>query len=118
MKESLILNKSFSFAVKAVNVYKAIVNDKKEFVLSKQFLRAATSVGANIEEANGAISNPDFKNKISIAYKEARETLYWLKLLQATDYINKKDFDELAADCDELCRLLRASINTMLNKEK
>ncbi|MGZ5304595.1 MAG: four helix bundle protein, partial [Bacteroidia bacterium] len=78
----------------------------------------ATSIGANIEEANGAISNADFKNKISIAYKETRETLYWLKLLNATDYINKENFEDIAADCDDLCRLLRASINTMISKEK
>ena len=118
MKESLILNKSFAFAIKAVNAYKTITAEKKEFVLSKQFMRSATSIGANIEEANGAVSNPDFKNKLSIAYKEARETLYWLKLLHATDYISQETFENLAADCDELCRMLRASINTMINKEK
>jgi four helix bundle protein len=77
MKEdNVIQRKSFEFAIRAVKAYKYIVENKKEFVLSKQFLRSATSIGANVEEAIGAQSKPDFISKLSIAYKEAHETNY------------------------------------------
>ena len=74
MKENILLDKSFAFAVRTVKAYKFLVEDKKEFVLSKQFLRSGTSIGANAEEAVGGQSKADFVSKISIAYKEARET--------------------------------------------
>lgn len=74
MKENILLDKSFAFAVRTVKAYKYLVEEKKEFVLSKQFLRSGTSIGANVEEAIGGQSRPDFISKLSIAYKEARET--------------------------------------------
>ena len=83
MKEdNLIQQKSFAFALRTVHLYRYLTNEKKEFVLAKQVLRSGTSVGANIEEAIGAQSQKDFLSKISIAYKEARETKYWLNLLK------------------------------------
>ena len=86
MKENIVKTKSFDFALKSINLYKKLIA-KNEFVLSKQFLRSATSIGANIEEANAGYSKKDFSAKMSIASKEARETLYWLKLLEAGNFI-------------------------------
>ena len=82
MKENIIQQKSFQFAVRIINLYKYLTNDKKEFVLSKQILRSGTSIGANINEALAAESKKDFVHKLSIAVKEARETYYWLNLLK------------------------------------
>lgn len=93
MKEIIIKNKSFEFAVRIINLYKFLIDTKKEYVLSKQILRSGTSIGANVEEAIGGVSKSDFKNKLSIAYKEARETHYWLRLLQRTNYIDNKVFE-------------------------
>ena len=84
MKENVVLDKSFAFAVRTVNAYKFLVEEKREFIMSKQFLRSGTSIGANAEEAVGGQSAPDFISKMNIAYKEARETKYWIRLLQAT----------------------------------
>jgi four helix bundle protein len=111
-KESIVREKAFVFAIRIVKLYKFLSTEKKEFVLSKQILRSGTSIGANIEEADGAISKKEFSNKISIAYKEARETSYWLRLLEATDFIEKRLFESLETDCEELCKLLFAIIRT------
>ena len=85
-KENIIQQKSFAFALRIVHLYRYLTNEKKEFVLAKQALRSGTSIGANIEEAIGAQSEKDFLSKLSIAYKEARETKYWLNLLKASQY--------------------------------
>jgi len=85
MKENIIQDKSFLFAVRIINLYKYLTTTKKEFVLSKQILRCGTSIGANIEESIGGRSDKEFLFKLEISYKEARETIYWLKLLKATD---------------------------------
>jgi len=79
MKENVLLEKTFAFAIRTVNAYKFLVEEKKESVMSKQFLRCGTSIGANAEEAVGGQSRPDFVSKLSIAYKEARETKYWIR---------------------------------------
>jgi four helix bundle protein len=84
MKEIIIRKKSFDFAVRIINLYQYLVKQKNSYELAKQILRSGTSIGANIEEATGGVSKADFKNKLSISYKEARETLYWLKLLHKT----------------------------------
>jgi four helix bundle protein len=89
-----------------VNLYKFLTTEKKEYVLSKQLLRSGTSVGANIEESIGGQSEKDFISKISIAYKEARESMYWLKLLQATDYLSEEQADSLLKDAEELCKII------------
>ena len=87
MKENIIQIKSYAFAVRIVKVYKYLCEEKKEYVLSKQLLRSGTSIGANIEEAIGGQTDKDFFAKLTIAYKEARETHYWIRLLTDTDYI-------------------------------
>ncbi|MCO6498914.1 MAG: four helix bundle protein, partial [Vicingus serpentipes] len=76
------------------------------FVLSKQILRSGTSIGANIEESIGGASDKDFLHKLTISYKEARETIYWLKLLHATHYISEKEFNSLHNDAEEICKIL------------
>ena len=84
--DNVIQEKSFAFAIRIVNAYKYLKFEKQEFVLSKQMLRSGTSIGANVEEAIGGQSKADFISKLSIAYKEARETLYWLRLLNDSGY--------------------------------
>ncbi|MCO5250010.1 MAG: four helix bundle protein [Candidatus Kapabacteria bacterium] len=103
---NIIQDKSFAFAIRIVNLYKYLLAEKKEFVLSKQLLRSGTSIGANVEEAIGGQSKKDFIAKISIAYKEARETMYWLKLLKATQYLEEKEADSILHDVEELCKIL------------
>ena len=95
MKENIIQIKSYAFAVRIVKVYKYLCEDKKEYVLSKQLLRSGTSIAANIEEAIGGQTNKDFFAKLTITYKEARETHYWIRLLTDTDYISKKENESL-----------------------
>lgn len=106
MKENIIQKKSFEFAIRVVNAFKYLQSEKKEFVLSKQFLRSGTSIGANVEEAIGGQSKKDFIAKISIAYKEARETNYWVKLLKATQYLEEKEADSIVIDIEELSKIL------------
>lgn len=103
---NVVQQKSFAFSIRIVAVYKHLTSEKKEFVLSKQLLRSGTSIGANIEESIGGQSDKDFLSKISIAYKEARETVYWLKLLQATDYLSEQEAFSLLQDAEELCKIL------------
>ena len=104
--ENIIQQKSFAFSIRIINAYKYLVKEKQEFVLSKQMLRSGTSIGANIEESIGGQSTKDFINKISIAYKEARETIYWIRLLSATEYLNKEMSESLLTDAEELCRII------------
>jgi four helix bundle protein len=105
-KKNPIREKSFSFAVRIVKRYKYLVEQKKEYTLYNQILRSGTSVGANIEEALGGYTKKDFRAKISISYKEIRETKYWLRLLKETDYINSEQFESLHSDADELAKML------------
>jgi four helix bundle protein len=106
MKEIIIKEKSFEFAVRIINLYKYLAETKKEYIISKQILRSGTSIGANVEEAIGGVSRPDFKNKLSTAYKEARETHYWLRLLERTKYIDRKMFVSFESDCTEILKIL------------
>lgn len=105
-KDNIIQQKSFAFAIRIVNLYKYLSNEKKEFVLSKQLLRSGTSIGANIEESIGGQSEKDFLSKISIAYKETRESIYWLKLLQETDYLSEEQASSLLNDAEEICKII------------
>jgi four helix bundle protein len=104
--DNIIQQKSFAFAIRIVDLYKYPTNEKKEFVLSKQLLRSGTSIGANIEESIGGQSAKDFLSKISIAYKEARESIYWLKLMQSTDYLSQEQADSLLFDAEEICKII------------
>ncbi len=106
--ENIIQTKSYAFAVRIVKLYQHLSVEKKEYILSKQVLRSGTSVGANVEEAIGGQSRADFVSKLSIAYKEAREASYWLRLLKDTDYLTSPQFDSLHADAEELCRIIAA----------
>ncbi|PIW98490.1 MAG: four helix bundle protein [Ignavibacteria bacterium CG_4_8_14_3_um_filter_37_9] len=117
MKEQNVLNeKSYQFAIRIVKLYQFLKEEKKEFTLSKQILRAGTSIGANVEEATGAQSEKDFYSKVNIAYKEARETHYWLRLLYDTNYIDEKQFNSIIIDCDELLKISGTIIKTMKSK--
>ena len=104
--DNVIRDKSFAFAIRIVNAYKYLRSEKNEFVLSKQLLRSGTSIGANVEEAIGGQSPADFLHKLSISYKKARETLYWLKLLQATNYLTEKLAQSLLNDCTQICKII------------
>jgi four helix bundle protein len=106
--ENVIQEKSFAFAVRIVRLYKYLIEDKREFVLSKQLLRSGTSIGANVEESIGGQTDKDFFTKVAIAYKEARETRYWLRLLQATDYLSETQTASMLTDIEEICRILSA----------
>jgi len=106
MKDNILLDKSFAFAVRVVNAYKFLLKERKEFVLSKQFLRSGTSIGANAEEAVGGQSRNDFASKLAIAYKEARETKYWIRLLHATGYLDEEQSESLLRDTEELLRII------------
>jgi four helix bundle protein len=108
----ILLAKSYDFAIKVVNINKFLTSRRKEFVLSKQLLKAGTSIGANITEAQGGISRADFSAKLSIAYKEALESKYWLRLLKDTGYIENKTYEVLLSDADELSRMLFSAIKT------
>ena len=105
-QNNIIQEKSFTFAVRIVNLYKYLCEEKKEFILSKQVLRSGTSIGANIEESIGGQSDKDFFMKLTIAYKEARETVYWLKLLLATDYLNQEQAESLLKDAEDICKII------------
>lgn len=103
--------KSYNFALRIINLYKYLC-DKNEYVLSKQILRSGTSIGANITEAEYAITKKEFVSKMQIALKEAAETEYWLKLLCKSQYITNEQFISIHSDCEELIKLLIAVIKT------
>lgn len=116
MKENPVVEKSFEFAIRIVKLYKYLMEEKREYTLSKQILRSGTSIGANIEEAMGGYTAKDFRHKLSISYKEVREIKYWLRLINETGYIESEYFDSLYHDADELGKLLYTIIkNTKIN---
>ncbi|MFA6007415.1 MAG: four helix bundle protein [Candidatus Shapirobacteria bacterium] len=116
MQNSIIKDKSYKFALRIVNLYKYLTEIKKEFVLSKQVLRSGTSIGANIEESLGGQSSKDFFSKLTIAYKEARETRYWINLLTDSKYLDIKESESLLKDCEELLKII-GSIQSTLKKK-
>ncbi|MFI3243024.1 MAG: four helix bundle protein [Akkermansia sp.] len=103
---NVIKEKSFSFAIRIVKLYRYLSEEKKEFVLSKQLLRSGTSIGANVVEAIEGVSRKDFQAKMYIALKECAETLYWLELLEQTAYLTHSEYKSIANDCAELKRIL------------
>ena len=116
-KDNVTYTKAYNFAIRIVKAYQYLCEEKKEYVLSKQMLRSGTSIGANIAEANGAISEADFSSKFSIAYKECLETKYWLSLLKDTDYVSEKSFESMHADADEIAKILFSILKkTRINK--
>ena len=112
MKENVIKTRSFAFSVKIVNLYKFLIAEKKEFVLSRQLLRSGTSIGAMVREAEQAESRADFIHKLAIGLKEANETDYWLDLLKETDYISVLEYNEIKIDISEILKLLTKIIKT------
>ncbi len=114
--ESILRDKSYLFALRVVKLHKHLVNQHKEYTLSKQVLRSGTSIGALVREAQYAQSVKDFVNKLSIALKEDNETEYWIILLKDTDYITEKMHDNIQPDISELKKMLTSSINTAKKK--
>lgn len=113
--DNIVRDKSYAFAVRIVKVYKYLCEEKKEYTLSKQLLRSGTSIGANIEEAIGGQSRKDFFAKLTIAYKEARETHYWIRLLTDTDYISQEQSRSLLNDSEELLKIIGSIQKTIRN---
>jgi len=112
MRESIIADKSYAFAVRVVRLNRHLVEKKKEFVLSKQLLRAGTSIGANVREGQEGQSKADFVNKFSIALKECGETLYWLDLLHDTGFLTDRQYRSICDDCIEVKKLLVSIVKT------
>lgn len=117
MKNYVIKNKSFDFALRIIKLFKYL-KDKKEYVLSKQILRSGTSIGANIREALNAESKPDFIHRMAIAQKECDETLYWLELLFKSEFILKIEFDSVSHECIELLKIIKSIILTSKQRIK
>ena len=114
--DNVIVDKSKFFAIRIVRAYKYLTAEKNEYVLSKQLLRSGTSIGANVKEATRGQSKPDFYSKLNIALKEASETGYWLEILYETEYIDKKLFESINEDCQELIKLLVSITKTQKQK--
>lgn len=112
MKKNIVKEKSFRFSIRIINAYKYLCNDKKEYIMSKQMMRSGTSVGAMIREAEHAETKKDFIHKMAIAQKEINETIYWLELLLATDYLDKEAYTDLNNDAIEIIKLITAIIKT------
>jgi len=112
MNDSILKQKSFSFAVKVIYLYKCLCDDRREYVLSKQVLRSGTSIGAMIRESEHSESKADFIHKMAIAQKEVNETFYWLELLKETKYISTAEFESLNNDAVEIIKMLTATIKT------
>lgn len=112
MSDNVLKDKSYDFALRTIKLSRYLVEEKREYVLSKQVLRSGTSIGANIEEATQAQSRVDFIHKLSISQKESFETHYWIRLLRDSELVNKRLADSLLQDCQELQKLLTSSIKT------
>lgn len=110
--DNVIVSKSKAFALRIIKAYQYLVDEKKEYVLSKQMLRSGTSIGANVKEAVRAQSKPDFISKMSIALKEASETEYWIELLGDSGYLSPQSAQSLTADCVELIKLLTSIVKS------
>ncbi len=111
-KENIVMNKSYAFALRIIKLYKHLITEQKEYVLSKQVLRSGTAIGALVKEAEHAQSKADFINKMNIALKEANETEYWLMLLKDSDYLDEKSFTSIHLDSSEMIKLLASIVKT------
>ena len=112
MKENVLKIKSFTFAIRIVKLYKYLYEEKKEYIMSKQLMRSGTSIGAMVREAEFAESKSDFVHKMAIAQKEINETLYWLELLNASEYLTDQQFESINIDAVEIIKLITSSIKT------
>lgn len=104
--ENIVVDKSYAFALRVIKLYKYLISEKKEYVLSKQILRSGTAIGALVKESEHAQSKADFIHKMNIALKEANETEYWLRLLKDSDYISENQFNSIYPESIELIKLL------------
>ena len=118
MAEKAILIKSKNFAIRIIRMYQWLVNERREYVLSKQCLRSGTSIGANIREVLNSQSKSEFIAKFQISIKEANETMYWLELLYETDYISKDMYNSIYPECVELAKLLTSIIKSTKSNHK
>lgn len=112
MSESILIQISLKFSAKIIKLQQYLIKEKKETIISKQIIRSATSIGANINEANYGSSKADFIAKMHIALKECAETEYWIRLLKEAEYINNDIFNELISDCLSIKKMLVATLNT------
>ena len=115
---SIIENKSFEFAIRTVNLYRHLITEKKEYVMSKQLLKSGTSIGANVSEGEQGQTKADFHSKMCIALKESNETYYWLRLLFATEYLTEKEYLSMEPDIKEIIALLTSICKTTQNNQK
>lgn len=115
-KKSILKEQSFEFALQAIALYKILVEERKEYVMSKQLLRSGTSIGANIREAQNAQSSADFIHKLYISQKECDESLYWLELLFHSKYIKDKEYNELTTKANSILKMLKSAILTTKQK--
>lgn len=118
VKKNVLQDKSYDFALRVIKTYQYLCSERKEFVLSKQLLRSGTSIGANVEEAIGGQSGKDFFAKISISYKEARETHYWIRLLRDSGYFSEGQVVSLLKDCDELLKIIGSVKKTIQSRNQ
>lgn len=108
-----VYDKSKDFAIRIVKLYRFLTDDAHEFIISKQILKSGTSIGANLAESQFGITKRDFLNKLYIALKECAETLYWLELLNATEYISASQFESLKNDATSIRNMLVSSCKTI-----
>ena len=111
-KDNPIINKSYDFALEIIKINRHLIQEKKEFVLSKQLLRSGTSIGANVEEGTAAISKKEFIAKLQISYKEARETRYWIRLLRDSQILELDKVEIILPKCEEIIRILNAILQS------
>ena len=115
--KGVLEEKSFQFAIRIINLNRFLIETKKEYILSKQLLRSGTSIGANIAEAQFAQSKADFVSKMHISLKEASETRYWLRLIEATNLVDNIQLESIMSDCNELINMLVSTCKTVLPRE-
>ena len=114
--KSIGYEKAFKLAIRIVKMCKYLQEEKREYIITKQIFRSATSIGANLKEAIYAQSDKDYLHKMYIALKESAETEYWLELLKETDYIQEEIFQSLHKDNEEIIKILTATTKTLKNK--
>ena len=118
MKKSIVHEKSYAFAIRIVNLYKYLIESKKEFTLARQVLKSGTAIGALVREGEQAESKADFIHKNMIALKEARETNYWLRLLIATEILPKSQLESLTLESEEIMKIIGAIVTKAKMNEK
>jgi four helix bundle protein len=117
-KDNIIQEKSLAFAIAVLAFCRYLKENKREYVVSKQLIRSGTAIGANLEEGIGSQSGRDFYYRISVAYKEARESMFWLKILNESRYAEAEKIDPLICSCDEILRILGSILKTLRQKNQ